>query len=142
MIYANGNVNLNGIIINPLIKKDIFLEKTSELNPEKIYIFGNRIRYSIDNILFLNVNYIVSAVFQDEFLIYIELLPFDKEIENKINVFTNENQMRNKLINDDLLKSLFGSSKKLYFPWGSIESIADTRSGMSYISISYKHDNH
>ncbi|MBD2783390.1 hypothetical protein ID858_02460 [Xenorhabdus sp. DI] len=138
MIYINGDININGIIINPLITLDDFITLTLDLNPKKMYDFVGRVSYSIDDILFLDINYIVSVVFQDGIIDFIKLLPFNKEKENKINVFTNENQTGNKLVNDNLLKSLFGSSKKLFFLWGNIESVADNRSGMSYIIISYK----
>ncbi|NHB90465.1 hypothetical protein [Photorhabdus tasmaniensis] len=138
MIYINGDINLNGIIINPLITLDDFITLTLDLNPKKMYDFEDSISYSIDDILFLDKNYIVSIVFKNGIIDFIKLLPFDKEKENEINVFTNENQMRNKLINDNLLKLLFGSSEKLFFLWGSIESVADNRSGMSYIIIAYK----
>ncbi|CBJ80428.1 hypothetical protein XBJ2_520048 [Xenorhabdus bovienii str. Jollieti] len=138
MIYFNGDISLNGIIINPLITLDDFLTLTLDLNPKKMYDFEGRVSYSIDDILFLDKNYIINVVFQDGIIDFIKLLPFNKEKENKINVFTNENQMRNKLINDDLLKSLFGSSEKLFFLWGNIESVDDNKSGMSYIIISYK----
>ncbi|MDE9566629.1 hypothetical protein KKI93_22095 [Xenorhabdus bovienii] len=138
MIYFNGDISLNGIIINPLITLDDFLTLTLDLNPKKMYDFEGRVSYSIDDILFLDKNYIINVVFQDGVIDFINLLPFNKEKENKINVFTNENQMRNKLINDDLLKSLFGSSEKLFFLWGNIESVDDNKSGMSYIIISYK----
>ncbi|MDE1475967.1 hypothetical protein KKI90_04535 [Xenorhabdus bovienii] len=138
MIYFNGDISLNGIIINPLITLDDFLTLTLDLNPKKMYDFEGRVSYSIDDILFLDKNYIINVVFQDGVIDFINLLPFNKEKENKINVFTNENQMRNKLINDDLLKLLFGSSEKLFFLWGNIESVDDNKSGMSYIIISYK----
>ncbi|CDG16664.1 hypothetical protein [Xenorhabdus doucetiae] len=138
MIYINGDISLNGIIINPLITLDNFIALTLDLNPRKVYDFEGRVSYSIDNMLFLNINYIVSVVFQDGIIDFIKLLPFNKKKENEINVFTNENQIRNKLINDNLLKSLFGSSEKLFFLWGNIQSVDDNRSGMSYIIISYK----
>ncbi|MBD2780343.1 hypothetical protein [Xenorhabdus szentirmaii] len=138
MIYNNGDISLNGIIINPLISLDNFIALTLDLNPKRVYDFEGRVSYSIDNILFLNINYIVSVVFQDGIIDFIKLLPFNKEKENEINVFTNENQIRNKLINDNLLKSLFGSSENLFFLWGNIQSMDDNRSGMSYIIISYK----
>lgn len=138
MTILDGKIDIGtGLVIEPRLTEAQFLSSFAGTAAMTFTQNGIYHSYKIQNMDVEGKNFLILIYFADGILTEVQLHPeFIKN--NKWAAYSSKDEVDNKLSNDSWLQKTIGAAPPYVFSWGSIESVLDKKSCMTFILLRYK----